>query len=163
MTMSFLTHQIVDLPIGAMTLVARDGILSGVYMDGHRRGPTPSGLGRRVARGFETVRRQLEEYFAGDRRAFELETKPKGTPFQRRVWSELSTIPYGETRTYTEVARAIGEPTAVRAVAGANARNPLSVVVPCHRVIGRDGSLTGYAGGLERKRFLLDFEDSHRG
>ena len=76
--MSFLTHQIVDLPIGAMTLVARDGVLSGVYMDGHRRGPTPSRLGRRVARGFETVRRQLEEYFAGDRRAFELETAPEG-------------------------------------------------------------------------------------
>jgi methylated-DNA-[protein]-cysteine S-methyltransferase len=101
---------------------------------------------------------QLEQYFAGERTDFDLELDPVGTPFERRVWDELRTIPYGETASYAEIARRIGRPSACRAVGRANGRNPIAVVVPCHRVIGSDGSLTGYAGGVEMKRALLDLE-----
>ena len=101
---------------------------------------------------------QLEEYFQGIRRRFDLDLKPTGTPFQLRVLDALSTIPYGETRSYREIAAQIGRPRAVRAVGAANGRNPLPIVVPCHRVIGADGSLTGFGGGLEAKRHLLDLE-----
>ena len=109
------------------------------------------------------VRRQLAEYFAGARRAFALPLAPAGTEFERRVWQALSAIPYGETRSYAEVAREIGRPEACRAVGRANGRNPIAVVIPCHRVIGSDGSLTGYGGGLELKRLLLDLEGAGRG
>ena len=101
---------------------------------------------------------QLNEYFAGARREFDLPLAPKGTPFQKAVWAEMCRIPYGETRTYGQLAQAIGSPKAVRAVGLANGANPVGVVVPCHRVIGSDGSLTGYGGGLERKRWLLTHE-----
>jgi methylated-DNA-[protein]-cysteine S-methyltransferase len=104
------------------------------------------------------LRRQLAEYFAGRRRAFELPLAPAGTAFERRVWAELEAIPYGETRSYAEVAAAIGRAAACRAVGRANGRNPISIVIPCHRVIGSDGSLTGYGGGLPIKRFLLRLE-----
>ena len=106
--------------------------------------------------------RELEEYFAGERRDFTLPLAPAGTPFQQRVWRALEAIPYGETRTYAQIAAAVGNPRAVRAVGGANHRNPLPVVIPCHRVIGADGSLTGYAGGLERKTLLLGLERTRR-
>jgi methylated-DNA-[protein]-cysteine S-methyltransferase len=105
---------------------------------------------------------QLEQYFAGERTEFELDVELEGTPFERRVWKELRAIPYGETATYAEIARRIGRPGASRAVGRANARNPVAVVVPCHRVIGSDGSLTGYAGGMEMKRALLDLERGQR-
>jgi methylated-DNA-[protein]-cysteine S-methyltransferase len=108
------------------------------------------------------VRRQLAEYFAGVRRAFTLPLAPHGTDFERRVWRALAAIPYGETRSYAGVAAAIGRPTACRAVGRANGRNPIAVVIPCHRVIGSDGSLTGYGGGLDLKRFLLDLEGGRR-
>jgi len=104
------------------------------------------------------VRRQLAEYFAGARRAFALPLAPAGTEFERRVWQALGAIPYGETRSYAEIAQAIGHPAACRAVGRANGRNPIAIVIPCHRVIGSDGSLTGYSGGLDLKRFLLDLE-----
>jgi len=104
------------------------------------------------------LRRQLAEYFAGTRRAFALPLAPAGTEFERRVWQALGAIPYGETRSYAEVAQAIGRPAACRAVGRANGRNPIAIVIPCHRVIGSDGSLTGYGGGLDLKRFLLDLE-----
>lgn len=104
------------------------------------------------------VVRQLDEYFAGRRRAFELELAPEGTPFQQRVWRELRAIPFGATISYRQLAERLGQPSAMRAVGAANGRNPIPIVVPCHRVIGRDGTLTGYAGGLERKRFLLELE-----
>jgi methylated-DNA-[protein]-cysteine S-methyltransferase len=104
------------------------------------------------------ARQQLAEYFAGERRAFALPLAPLGTDFERRVWQELAVIPYGETRSYAEVAAAIGRPAACRAVGRANGSNPIAVVIPCHRVIGSDGSLTGYGGGLPLKRFLLDLE-----
>ena len=102
--------------------------------------------------------RQLREYFAGERKRFDLELDLAGTPFQRRVWQALLTIPHGETRTYTEVARQIGHPTAIRAVGAANGRNPISIVVPCHRLLGSTGKLTGFAGGLDAKAYLLALE-----
>jgi methylated-DNA-[protein]-cysteine S-methyltransferase len=101
---------------------------------------------------------QLEQYFAGERTEFDLDIELDGTPFERRVWDEVSSIPFGETATYAEIARRIGRPSACRAVGRANGRNPVAVIVPCHRVIGSDGSLTGYAGGIEMKRTLLDLE-----
>jgi methylated-DNA-[protein]-cysteine S-methyltransferase len=102
--------------------------------------------------------RQLEEYFAGERREFELELSPAGSPFQLEVWSALRAIPYGETASYGEIAAAVGQPGAARAVGGANNRNPIAIVIPCHRVIGASGSLTGYGGGLPRKQQLLALE-----
>ena len=155
-----LTHTLVDSPIGPLTLVATSAGLSGVYLAEHRHGPDPSQLGTRDDTGFGPASAQLAEYFRGERSRFDLPLSPRGTPFQRRVWELLATIPYGRTWTYRQLAEAAGKPTAVRAVASANARNPLSIVVPCHRVVGSDGSLTGYAGGLARKRFLLDLEGS---
>lgn len=104
------------------------------------------------------VRRQLEEYFDGARRVFDLPLAPRGTEFERRVWQEVAAIPYGETRSYAEIARAAGRPDACRAVGRANGRNPIPLVIPCHRVIGSDGSLTGFGGGLPLKRFLLALE-----
>ena len=104
---------------------------------------------------------QLEQYFAGERTSFDLDLELAGTPFERRVWDELRAVPYGETASYAEIARRIGRPSACRAVGRANGRNPIAVVVPCHRVIGSDGSLTGYAGGIEMKRALLDLERHH--
>jgi methylated-DNA-[protein]-cysteine S-methyltransferase len=104
------------------------------------------------------LRRQLEEYFAGERREFELELSPAGSPFQLEVWSALCAIPYGETASYGEIAAAVGQPGAARAVGGANNRNPIAIVIPCHRVIGASGSLTGYGGGLPRKQQLLALE-----
>jgi O-6-methylguanine DNA methyltransferase len=104
------------------------------------------------------LRRQLEEYFAGERREFDLTLAPEGTPFERSVWEELRRIPFGETRSYGEIARAIGRPNAFRAVGRANGANPIPIVVPCHRVIGSDGSLTGFGGGLEAKSRLLEIE-----
>jgi len=104
------------------------------------------------------VKRQLEEYFAGKRTTFDVSLAPEGAPFEREVWRALEEIPYGETVSYGEIARRVGQPTAARAVGTANGHNPIAVIVPCHRVIGADGSLTGYGGGLERKRLLLELE-----
>jgi methylated-DNA-[protein]-cysteine S-methyltransferase len=108
------------------------------------------------------VREQLAEYFAGERREFDVPMQLAGTAFQRRVWEELVRIPYGTTITYAELARRVGRPTAVRAVGAANGRNPISILVPCHRVIGADGKLTGYGGGVERKQWLLELERGPR-
>jgi methylated-DNA-[protein]-cysteine S-methyltransferase len=107
---------------------------------------------------FAEAEAQLRSYFAGERTTFDLPLAPRGTPFQLRVWEALREIPYGETATYGELAAAVGKPSAVRAVGAANGSNPIAVIVPCHRVIGADGTLTGYGGGLERKRILLDLE-----
>jgi methylated-DNA-[protein]-cysteine S-methyltransferase len=113
-------------------------------------------------RAIEDVRRQVEEYCAGERTEFDLDLAPSGTPFQRAVWDALLAIPYGETRSYGEIARAIGQPGAARGVGAANHANPIGLIVPCHRVIGADGSLTGYGGGLPLKRALLAHEAEHR-
>lgn len=151
-------HTVIDSPIGPLTLVRTGGVLSGIYLAEHRHMPDPSTFGPRVKNGFDDAITQLTEYFDGRRTEFTLSLAARGTPFQRQVWDTLRTIPYGHTWSYTELAAAVGRPTAVRAVAAANGRNPISIVVPCHRVVGSDGTLTGYAGGLARKRFLLDRE-----
>jgi methylated-DNA-[protein]-cysteine S-methyltransferase len=153
------THTVVDSPLGELTLVAENGALSGVYFARHRRGPDPASFGRRDDAGFAEPVRQLTEYFARERTEFDLPLAPHGDAFDRRVWELLSAIPYGQTRTYADVARQLGNAALAQAVGAANARNPLCVIVPCHRVIGSDGSLTGYAGGLARKRFLLQLEE----
>jgi methylated-DNA-[protein]-cysteine S-methyltransferase len=153
-------HAIIDSPIGELTLVAADGTLSGVYFPGHWTRPDRATFGERSNRGFEAVEEQLAEYFAGRRRTFALARSRVGECFQRRVWDLIEQIPYGETTTYGDLARELGDATLARAVGGAVGHNPLSVIVPCHRVVGKDGRLTGYAGGLERKRFLLDLEAS---
>jgi methylated-DNA-[protein]-cysteine S-methyltransferase len=154
------THTVIDSPIGPLTLVAEDGNLVGVYMPRHRRHIDPHShtFGARVDIGFDDVIDQLGEYFAGTRTEFDLPLRPRGDDFQLRVWDLLTRIPYGETRSYGQLARELGDPALAREVGAANARNPLTIVVPCHRVVGADGRLVGYAGGLDRKRFLLDLE-----
>jgi methylated-DNA-[protein]-cysteine S-methyltransferase len=155
------THVVVDSPIGPLTLVADDGSLTGLYMDAQRHRPADEVLGLAgdpEAEPFASAAGQLAAYFAGELTEFDLPLAPAGTQFQRTVWAALQQIPYGETWSYGQLAGKIGNPAAVRAVGLANGRNPIAVVVPCHRVIGADGSLTGYGGGLDRKRFLLDLE-----
>ncbi|GAA2612371.1 methylated-DNA--[protein]-cysteine S-methyltransferase [Streptomyces axinellae] len=152
------TYTVTDSPLGPLTLVATDGALSGVYMERQRHLPPKETFGEPDAGPFGAVIAQLGEYFAGERTDFDLELAPQGTDFQRTVWDGLRRIPYGMTVTYGELAEEIGRPGAARAAGLANGRNPISVVIPCHRVIGSTGSLTGYGGGLERKRYLLDFE-----
>lgn len=154
-------HTVVDSPVGPLTLVATGGVLSGLYMEAQRHRPEEHTFGERAepdSAPFADAIAQLEEYFAGRRTDFDLPLAAAGTPFQQGVWAELGRIPYGETRTYGELAERLGRPTASRAVGLANGRNPIGIIVPCHRVIGADGSLTGYGGGLDRKRHLLSFE-----
>lgn len=147
-------------PVGTLTLVADEAALVALLWQDDRPGRVPL---EAVAEGRDhpvlaATAAQLAEYFAGVRTAFDLPLAPRGTAFQRAVWGELAAIPYGETRSYADVARALGQPSATRAVGAANGRNPLSIVVPCHRVVGSDGSLTGFAGGIEGKRWLLAHE-----
>ncbi|MFE6281816.1 methylated-DNA--[protein]-cysteine S-methyltransferase [Streptomyces sp. NPDC057877] len=155
-------HTIIDSPYGPLTLVADDGVLSGLYMTDQRHRPAEETFGPRAASPSETpfaaAEEQLEAYFAGALKEFTLELRLHGTPFQRAVWAELRDIPYGETRTYGDLAATLGNPNSSRAVGLANGRNPVGIIVPCHRVVGATGSLTGYGGGLDRKRRLLDFE-----
>jgi methylated-DNA-[protein]-cysteine S-methyltransferase len=151
-------HTVIDSPYGPLTLVATDGVLSNLYMTDQRHRPAQETFGARDERPFGAVIDQLEAYFASELKEFTLELHLHGTPFQRSVWEQLLRIPYGETRSYGELAEALGNPGASRAVGLANGKNPISIIVPCHRVVGSDGSLTGYGGGLERKQRLLDFE-----
>jgi methylated-DNA-[protein]-cysteine S-methyltransferase len=153
-----MSHTTVDSPVGPLTLVAHDDVLSGLYMTGQRHRPAQDAFGPEDPSPFGDVIVQLAEYFAGTRTAFDLPLDPIGTPFQRTVWRALGEIPYGETVTYGELAQRLGRPSAARAVGLANGRNPIGIIVPCHRVVGANGDLTGYGGGLERKRQLLDFE-----
>jgi methylated-DNA-[protein]-cysteine S-methyltransferase len=150
-------------PIGRLLLVGdrdEDGEvrLAGVSMEQHRRGPTVDPSWAEDSAAFGEVARQLDEYFDGSRTTFELALAPAGTPFQRRVWDELTRIPWGGTVTYGELAARAGHPGAARAVGAAVGRNPISILVPCHRVVGADGTLTGYAGGVGRKAYLLALE-----
>ena len=149
----------IDSPLGRLLLTADEKGISGVIMDAdideHTR---PKGSWVEDPARFEEARRQLDEYFAGQRTEFDLPLNAKGTPFQQDVWAALQTIPYGEVRSYGQIAAQIGRPGASRAVGLANGRNPIAVIVPCHRVIGASGALTGYGGGLHRKRLLLDLE-----
>jgi methylated-DNA-[protein]-cysteine S-methyltransferase len=157
--MTGVRHTITDSPVGELTLVADGAALIGLYFAGHLRRPRLADRGPRTDDGFDAVIRQLGEYFDGERTEFDLELAPRGSAFERRVWSLLTKIPHGETRTYGQLAAELGEPGSAQAVGNANGWNPISIVVPCHRVVGASGGLTGYAGGLERKRFLLSLEE----
>jgi methylated-DNA-[protein]-cysteine S-methyltransferase len=158
-----IVHASHATPIGPLLLVGeRDRAgsirLSGIYMEQHRHGPALDPSWAEDSGAFGEVTRQLDAYFGGERTTFDLPLAPIGTPFQRRVWEELAHIPPGTTVTYGELARRAGHPGAARAVGAAVGRNPISIVVPCHRVVGADGTLTGYAGGVARKAFLLALE-----
>ena len=157
-------HAIVSTRIGDLTLVASGDALVGVYFPHHWVKPAPETLGERVRDTnpatdplIASAAAQLDEYLAGERTAFDLPTVLRGDEFQRRVWSVLEEIPYGATTSYGEIAARLGD--TAQAVGKAVGQNPLSIVVPCHRVVGKNGSLTGYAGGLKRKQFLLDLEE----
>lgn len=152
----------IDTPVGRLLVLAdRTGITHIKFEDEPCAAALPAGTGDADPRLLDEARRQLDAYFAGDLRRFDLPLATAGTPFQKEVWRTLGTIGFGQTTRYGELARHIGRPRAVRAVGAANGANPVSIVVPCHRVIGSDGSLTGYSGGLSRKRWLLDHEAAH--
>ena len=151
-------HRIVDSPVGELTLVVEDGALVALYTAGQKYYPDAAALGERDDTVAPEAVAQLAEYFAGSRSAFDLRLAPRGTEFQQRVWAELRAIPAGETRTYGEVAVALGAPGASRAVGAATGRNPISIIVPCHRLVGASGAMTGYAGGVDRKVWLLTHE-----
>jgi methylated-DNA-[protein]-cysteine S-methyltransferase len=149
-------------PIGRLMLASDGTALTGLYMEPSRKTQSTDGWNEDAAAPpLAAALRQLTEYFAGTRREFDLPLRLRGTEFQKRVWQELTEIPYGQTWSYGELAKRINNPSASRAVGLANGRNPISILVPCHRVIGADGSLTGYGGGLERKRWLLAHEGLH--
>ncbi|MEU6275152.1 methylated-DNA--[protein]-cysteine S-methyltransferase [Streptomyces populi] len=152
-------HTVIDSPYDPLTLVADDdGVLCGLYVVGQRHRPPQESFGERDDTLFDEATEQLDAYFAGELKEFTVELRLIGTPFQRSVWDQLRRIPYGETRSYGELAEALGNTGASRAVGLANGKNPIGIIVPCHRVIGASGSLTGYGGGLDRKRRLLDME-----
>ncbi|QOV34418.1 methylated-DNA--[protein]-cysteine S-methyltransferase [Streptomyces ferrugineus] len=151
-------HTVIDSPYGPLTLVAEDGVLCGLYMTDQRHRPPEETFGARDETPFGETIDQLEAYFRGELKEFTLELRLNGTEFQRRVWNQLCRIPYGETRSYGQLADALGNSGASRAVGLANGRNPIGIIVPCHRVVGTNGGLTGYGGGLDRKKRLLDFE-----
>ena len=156
-------YSYMDSPVGRLLLAGEKNALKVIgFSSGARaRGADPEW--ERFDEPFRQVKKQLEEYFAGERRTFSLELAPDATPFQAAVLDALLGIPYGETRSYLDIAHAVGNPKAVRAVGGANGSNPIPIVIPCHRVVGSDGSLTGFGGGLESKRYLLDLERRHSG
>jgi methylated-DNA-[protein]-cysteine S-methyltransferase len=151
-------YTTIESPIGELLLVGDQDALHGLYMQDGRKPKRIAPDWQASAAPFADVTTQLEEYFAGARTSFDVSLAAEGAPFEREVWHALEAIPYGKTVSYGEIARRVGQPTAARAVGTANGRNPIAVIVPCHRVIGADGSLTGYGGGLERKRLLLELE-----
>lgn len=142
----------IDTEIGSIYMEAEDGHITRLEFADEAKPNESCPL-------LDEAEKQLKEYFSGTRRAFDLPIKTEGTEFQQSVWAKLREIPYGETRTYGDIARQLGKPGAARAVGMANNRNPLCILIPCHRVVGADGALVGYAGGLDRKRFLLDLEN----
>jgi len=157
------TCIVIDSPVGPLTLVADHGAIVGLYMNLQRHRPDDLAFGEPDRRGregepFKAAADQLDAYFAGALTHFSLPLAPRGSDFQQRVWAALQDIPYGETESYGKLAERIGSPGAARAVGLANGRNPIGIVIPCHRVVGSGGSLTGYGGGLERKKQLLDLE-----
>ena len=151
-----------DSPLGPLLIAASGHGLRGVYFEQHRHFNDRQDWKHEVDDALlHAAAQQLDEYFAGNRSSFDLPLDPVGTEFQLAVWRELINIPFGQTTSYAQQAQRIGNPNALRAVGAANGRNPLSIIVPCHRVIGTNGSVTGYAGGLERKRYLLALEQSY--
>ena len=155
-----LRQRTLSTPVGELRLLASAEALVAVYFDAHLAPELPRAPEDPDHRVLDRAATQLREYFEGSRRVFDVPLAPEGTAFQRQVWAALRDIPFGETRSYGELAASLDRPSASRAVGAANGRNPISVIVPCHRVIGSDGSLTGYAGGVERKRWLLVHEGS---
>jgi methylated-DNA-[protein]-cysteine S-methyltransferase len=151
-------HAVLATRLGSVTVVRDDGALTGLYFPGHWPRPDRTAFGTRADEGFDEVARQLGEYLGGDRRVFDLPVEINGTEFDRRVWQLVSTVAYGETITYGDLARAIDAGADPRDVGAAVGRNPLCIVIPCHRVVGSTGKLTGYAGRLDRKRTLLEIE-----
>jgi methylated-DNA-[protein]-cysteine S-methyltransferase len=147
----------VDTPIGILMLSFNEKfeLVSAIFPEDEITLPVANGLGSVKS---QRVKKQFEEYFNGTRKTFDIPLSPEGTEFQKKVWTELLNIPYGETTTYQQMANKLGDPKVIRAAASANGKNPISIVIPCHRVIGSDGSLTGYAGGLHRKKWLLEHE-----
>lgn len=148
----------VESPVGPLTLAWQEGFITGLHMHDQRHSPPDMGDWEPDESVFGAAVEQLEEYFAGRRTTFDLPMRPAGTEFQHRVWAGLRAIPYGRTISYAELAGRIGNPKACRAVGLANGRNPIGIIVPCHRVIGANGTLVGYGGGLDRKRWLLEHE-----
>lgn len=155
-------YRIVESPVGPLTLAGVDTTLMHLRMVGQTHEPDRSGWREADDDAFPEAVEQLAAYFAGELTDFDLELELVGTEFQRKVWAALRTIPYGETRSYGQIAEQIGSPGASRAVGLANGRNPIGIIVPCHRVIGSTGGLTGYGGGIERKRILLALERSRK-
>ena len=157
-------HVVIDSPIGPRTLVRDDDGLTGLYYPGHWTRPDQASFGRRVEprddHGFDEAIAQLREYFAGERREFDLPLNPVGSQQARQLWQLLAEIPYGQTTTYGELARRIGGGVSPRDIGGFVGHNPLSIFIPCHRVVGSTGKLTGYAGGLDRKQHLLELENA---
>lgn len=160
--MSTVVYSELSSPLGTLLLTGDGRALTGVYLPRHRQSPVVTDAWRRDDEVFADARSQFDGYFAGARRGFSLRLAATGTPFQQAVWQQLASIPYATTTTYGAVAAVLDRPAAIRAVAAAVARNPLSIVVPCHRVVGADGTLTGYAGGLAAKAWLLDLERTGR-
>lgn len=150
-----------DTPIGILALSFNSNLelISAIFPSVDLKSPIANGLRNK---NIENVKKQFEQYFDGKRREFDIKISPPGTDFQKRVWKELLKIPYGKTSTYQQLANSLGDPKVIRAAASANGKNPISIVIPCHRVIGSDGSLTGYAGGLHRKKWLLALESPVR-
>ncbi|NOX49598.1 MAG: methylated-DNA--[protein]-cysteine S-methyltransferase [Gammaproteobacteria bacterium] len=156
-------YSYTDSPIGPLLLVGDHNSLSGLYFSTGKKARGADSDWERYDAPFQRTKKQLAEYFAGRRKVFDLELLPSGTAFQLSVLNALLEIPYGETRSYADIAQHIENPKAVRAVGSANGNNPIALIIPCHRVIGSNGSLTGFGGGLESKRFLLDLETRHSG
>jgi methylated-DNA-[protein]-cysteine S-methyltransferase len=152
------SHTTAGSPVGNLTLVKRGKDLVGLFFPGHRPAPRSSTLGREAAGGLGQVETQLAEYFAGARRRFDVPYVAMGTAKDQRIWAQVSAVPYGETSTYGRLANELGDGTTAREVGAALGRNPLCIVIPCHRIVGADGGLTGYAGGIGRKHFLLELE-----
>jgi methylated-DNA-[protein]-cysteine S-methyltransferase len=161
------THTTIRTSLGELTVVVRSGAVTGIYFPRHWHLPDRAAFGQYRAAGrgdlFEDVREQLDEYLAGGRREFDLPVSAAGSAFQQRVWDRLGQIPYGATVSYGELAREFGDGVTAQEVGAAVGRNPVSVIIPCHRVVGAGGGLTGYAGGLYRKRVLLDLEQDVAG
>jgi methylated-DNA-[protein]-cysteine S-methyltransferase len=155
-------YTTIDSPIGELLLLGDDRRLRGLYMQGGRKPARVAAAWERDRSAFAGTIAQLQEYFDGRRTTFDVPLDMHGTPFERRVWQALQDIPYGETTSYGVIAQRVGQPSAARAVGLANGRNPIAVIVPCHRVIGANGTLTGYGGGLERKQLLLELEQGQQ-
>lgn len=151
-------HTVLATSLGELTVVGEGGTVTGLYFPRHWPRPDRAAFGIRCDEGFDEVAGQLDEYLNGDRRAFDLPLTIRGSEFDRQVWDLIAGVAYGETTTYGEIARCLGTATEPRDVGAAVGRNPLCIIIPCHRVVGATGKLTGYAGGLSRKRTLLEIE-----